>query len=183
MVCLFFNSRSFSQPQNELSASSSTLSPQLIHFTSSPLPTELQPEPETPQPRRPSEIAEDEDVLRLLGQIEADVPRIPLFVKSSSGSRGNNVFVPRVRRDADVVVVASSTPGPRRNRTRKPGTGRRPNSSTTLRYASESQIPAAIPVDDKGPFTCIGRINGGFYADVSSGCRRFYTCGVGKKNR
>ena len=182
MVCVFFNSRSFSQPQNELSASSSTLSPQLIHFTS-PLPTELQPEPVTPQPRRPSEIAEDEDVLRLLGQIEADVPRIPLFVKSSSGSRGNNVFVPRVRRDADVVVVASSTPGPRRNRTRKPGTGRRPNSSTTLRYASESQIPAAIPVDDKGPFTCIGRINGGFYADVSSGCRRFYTCGVGKKNR
>ncbi|XP_046440723.1 mucin-5AC-like isoform X2 [Daphnia pulex] len=173
---------SFSQPQNELSAPS-TLAPPLIHSSPTTAP-EFQPAQEIPQPRLPSEIAEDEDVLRLLGQIEADVPRIPSFGKSSGGSRAN-VFVPRVRRED---AVTSSTPGPRRNRTRKPGTGRRGNNPTTLRYTSETQTgivstPAAITVDDKGPFTCIGRINGGFYADVSSGCRRFYTCGVGKKNR
>ncbi|KAI9550567.1 hypothetical protein GHT06_005069 [Daphnia sinensis] len=162
----------FSEQPNELS--SSTLPPP-PHST-----TELIEQPEAP-PRRPSDIAEDEDVLRLLGQIEADVPRIPFFGKSSSGNR--NVFHPRIRRDA-VEEYSSSTPAPRRNRTRRPGTGRRGYSSTTLRYSTETaSTPSPIPVDNTGPFTCIGRINGGFYADVSSGCRRFYTCGVGKKNR
>lgn len=163
----------FSEPPNELS--SSTFSPPLIHST-----TELNEQPEAPPARRPSDIAEDEDVLRLLGQIEADVPRIPFFGKSSSGSR--SVFHPRIRRDT--VESSSSTAGPRRNRTRRPGTGRRGYNSTTLRYSTETvSTPSPIPVDNTGPFTCIGRINGGFYADVSSGCRRFYTCGVGKKNR
>ncbi|XP_057373388.1 uncharacterized protein LOC130694335 [Daphnia carinata] len=157
----------FSEPPNELS--SSTLPPPRST-------TEVQPEVPS---RRPSDIAEDEDVLRLLGQIEADVPRIPFFGKPSSGSRG--AFHPRIRRDA---VEPSSTPTPKRNRTRRPGTGRRVYNSTTLRYASETvPTPSPTPADNTGPFTCIGRINGGFYADVSSGCRRFYTCGVGKKNR
>lgn len=132
-----------------------------------------------PDERAASQIAEDEDVLRLLGQIEADVPRIP--------SKNRNLFAPRIRRNV-VTTTTTVQPSlaPRRNRTRRPG-GRRPvgsGYSTTLPTAeTQTELASPIPVDDKGPFTCTGRITGGFYADISSGCRRFYICGVGKKNR
>ena len=36
---------------------------------------------------------------------------------------------------------------------------------------------------DEASFSCVGRVQGGFYADVESGCRRFHICGLGKKNR
>ena len=128
------------------------------------------------------EIAADEDVARILGQIEADVPRIPSFGKSASGGRSSSVFVPRIRRD--VVTETTTTAPPRRNRTRRPGQ-RRGNYSTTLPTAQQvrTEMASPVPADDTGPFTCVGRIVGGFYADVSSGCRRFFICGVGKKNR
>lgn len=128
-----------------------------------------------PDERAASDIAEDEDVLRLLGQIEADVPRIPSFSKSG-GSR-NSVLVPRIRRD-----VIEPTEPPKRNRTRRPGT-RRPISTTLPTAQIQTEPASPIPVDNKGPFTCTGRITGGFYADISSGCSRFFICGVGKKNR
>lgn len=183
-------SRYVDQSPNELS---STVSPTTIQldkhisysstesYASNPSSTSSRPPLED---RSPTEVAEDEDVLRLLGQIEADVPRIqkPYSAKSSSSSllaNRNSVFLPRIRRDTIVEMMAK----PRRNRTRS-GTGRRVTTTTQPTVVVSTVLTASpAPADDNGPFTCVGRIIGGFYADISSGCRRFYTCSLGKKNR
>lgn len=131
--------------------------------------------------RPQSDITDEEDVLSLLEQIKVDVPRIPSFTKSSSSHR-NNIFVPRIRRD--VVMEPTTVSTPRRNRTRKTGAGRRAGySSTSSTVRTRSDIAPSTPLGDKGAFSCAGRVTGGFYADVSSGCRRFFICTLGKKNR
>lgn len=116
-----------------------------------------------PELRTPSELAEDEDLREILEQIEADVPRIQSIGRSASTSRRFPRQERNKRDDAPTAPKRKRRPSNRSNRTEPP---------MAVRTGSDDQS-----------FNCAGRVQGGFYADVPSGCRKFHICGLGKKNR
>lgn len=133
--------------------------------------------PFVPQQRPTGRTQEDVDVLKLLDQIEGDVPRIPSThgAKQQQPARSNNVFIPRFKREA------SDDSATRRNKTRR--TGQRRSNRTRLQPPTTSAPIPSLEEIDEASFSCVGRVQGGFYADLTSGCRRFHICGLGKKNR
>ena len=142
--------------------------------TSTPSPLESW-RPLVPQQRPLGRTEEDVDLVKLLDQIEGDVPRIPSAHGAKQQARPGNVFVPRFKRQ-------KSNDSERRNKTRRTGQRR---SNRTRQTTSSTRAPSHLSTDeiDEASFSCVGRVQGGFYADVDSGCRRFHICGLGKKNR
>ena len=119
---------------------------------------------------------EEKDILELLEQIEADVPRIPSF-KSRTFRRDVSASLAAVPAAPESVRM--------RGRRRRIGARRRPIDSvpvtTTAPPATEmAATEVAPPVTS---FSCTGRIVGGLYADVEAHCTVFHICAQGKKNR
>jgi hypothetical protein len=124
---------------------------------------------------------EEKDILELLEQIEADVPRIPSF-KSRTFRRDVSAALAAVPASPESVRM--------RGRRRRIGARRRPIDSvpvtTTAPPATElATTEVAPPVTDfpVTSFSCAGRIVGGLYADVEAHCNVFHICAQGKKNR
>lgn len=125
------------------------------------------------QPQRPSNS--EEDVFDILFQIEADVQRI----RPSQRIRRSDPATPTDAGDAAQSPVRTSTLRPMRKKIVRQG---RPRNATTT-PPTAGVVTSPTYDDIKSNFSCAGRVIGGLYADVESGCRLFHICAQGKKNR
>jgi len=96
--------------------------------------------PTTTAHRSAAQIQEDEDVYELLGQIEADVPRI----RSRPQHMSSNVFVPRFKRQAEPVKTRVRA---KTNPTSSATTGSSSSQRVRVRTTTTTEIP--LPLEEE----------------------------------